>query len=154
MHRRTLLAAGLTLPFAHGCSQAADVLPPPAPTQGLNAAVMDRVAASAEALPKLHAMIVARDGQRLFERTWRGPSLETPVNIKSASKSVIAALGGIAIGQGVFQGVEQPISAFLADRFPTTPDPRLTEVTIGPAVDAGRPGVHLGGELRRLGLQP
>lgn len=131
MHRRTLLAAGLTLPFAHGCSQAADVLPPPAPTQGLNAAVMDRVAASAEALPKLHAMIVARDGQRLFERNWRGPSLETPVNVKSASKSVIAALGGIAIGQGVFQGVEQPISAFLADRFPATPDPRLAEVTIG-----------------------
>jgi CubicO group peptidase (beta-lactamase class C family) len=76
-------------------------------------------------------MIVARDGDRLFERVWRGPSLETPVNVKSASKSVIAALGGIAIGQGMFEGVDQPISAFLTDRFPVEPDLRLAEVTIG-----------------------
>ena len=131
MHRRSLLAASLSLPFIHGCSQAGDILPLPPPTRGLDAALMDRAAATAESLPKLHSMIVARDGDRLFERVWRGPLLETPVNVKSASKSVIAALGGIAIGQGVFEGVDQPISASLADRFPVEPDPRLAEVTIG-----------------------
>ncbi len=92
---------------------------------------MQRAAARAQSLPKLHAMIVARDGQRLFERVWRGPPLETPVNVKSASKSVIAALGGIAIRQGLFEGVDQPISTFLSDRFPAEPDPRLAEVTLG-----------------------
>ena len=131
MHRRSLLAASLSLPFIHGCSQAGDIRPPSAPTQGLDAALMDRAAATAQSLPKLHAMIVARDGDPLFERVWRGPSLETPVNVKSASKSVIAALGGIAIGQGTFESVDQPISAFLADRFPAEPDPRLVEITIG-----------------------
>jgi CubicO group peptidase (beta-lactamase class C family) len=131
MHRRSLLAASLSLPFVHGCSQAGDILPPPPPTHGLNAGLMDRAAATARTLPKLHAMVVARDGDRLFERVWRGPSLETPVNVKSASKSVIAALGGIAIGQGMFEGVDQPISAFLTDRFPVEPDLRLAEVTIG-----------------------
>jgi len=76
-------------------------------------------------------LIVARDGERLFERVFDGPSLETPVNIKSASKSVIAALSGIAIGKGVLANLDQPISTFLADRFPATPDPRLAQVTIG-----------------------
>ncbi|WP_343792050.1 serine hydrolase [Brevundimonas kwangchunensis] len=85
----------------------------------------------AESLPRLHSVIVARDGQTLAERVFHGPGLDTPVNVKSASKSVLAALGGIAIGRGVFAGVDQPISAFLSDRFPSNPDPRLQQVTIG-----------------------
>ena len=55
----------------------------------------------------------SRDGQRLFERVWRGPSLETPVNVKSASKSVVLALAGIAIGRGLLEGPDQPIAPLL-----------------------------------------
>ena len=102
MHRRSLITAGLALPFVQGCGDAADILPRPAPTNGLDPALIAQAEAAAAALPKFQAMIVARDGQRLFERTFNGPSLDAPVNIKSASKSIIAALGGIAIGRGVF----------------------------------------------------
>ncbi len=100
-------------------------------TTGLDAAGLQRSLAEAETLPRLHSLIVARDGQIVAERVFRGPSLDTPVNIKSASKSVLTALAGVAIGEGLIEGPDQPISDFLSDRFPPDPDPRLTTVTVG-----------------------
>lgn len=100
-------------------------------TTGLDAALLAQTLAEAETLPRLHSVIVARDGAVVAERVYRGPSLETPVNIKSASKSVLAALAGVAIGQGLIEGPDQPISDFLGDRFPANPDPRLASVTVG-----------------------
>ena len=131
MHRRALLASSLALIPAAGCGETASALLPQGPTTGLDPTRLAAAMATAEQLPRLHNVIVARDGQALAEQVFRGPGLDTPVNIKSASKSVLAALGGVAIGQGVFESVDQPISAFLADRFPSSPDPRLSQVTIG-----------------------
>lgn len=113
------------------CGQAAARLKPSPPTTGLDAELVSQTLATARTLPKLHAMIVARDGQALTEEVFRGPGLDTPVNIKSASKSVLAAIAGIAIGKGVFTGVDQPVSTFLSDRFPANPDPRLSQITVG-----------------------
>lgn len=113
------------------CGQAAARLKPSPPTTGLDAALVSQTLATARTLPKLHAMIVARDGQALTEEVFRGPGLDTPVNIKSASKSVLAAIAGVAIRKGVFTGVDQPVSTFLSDRFPANPDPRLSRITVG-----------------------
>lgn len=130
MHRRTLLTSSLAFTAIGGCGQATAV-PTRRETVGLDGARLAQAMTAAQGLPRLHSVIVARDGQALTERVFRGPGLDTPVNIKSASKSVLAALGGIAIGQGVFTGVDQPISTFLSDRFPANPDPRLGQITIG-----------------------
>ena len=131
MHRRALLASSLAFFPVAACGETASALLPQRTTTGLDPALLTQALAAAEQLPRLHSVIVARDGQTLAEQVFRGPGLDTPVNIKSASKSVLAALGGIAIGRGVFAGVDQPISAFLSDRFPASPDPRLATVTIG-----------------------
>jgi len=87
--------------------------------------------ARAAALEPMRSMIVARNGETLWEERFRGPPLEQPVNVKSVSKAVIAALAGIAIGRGVLAGVEQPVAPLLRDRLPPAPDPRLGRVTIG-----------------------
>ena len=103
MHRRHLLATGLALPTAAACGPVADAIEARS-TRGLDAGLIAETVSLAERLPKLRAMTVARDGQTLFERVFAGPSLDTPVNVKSASKSIMAALAGIAIGQGLFGG--------------------------------------------------
>jgi len=59
-----------------------------------------------------------------------GPPLDRPVNIKSASKSVMSALIGIALQRGVFDGVDQPVLPLLRRDAPADPDP-LARVTIG-----------------------
>jgi CubicO group peptidase (beta-lactamase class C family) len=99
-------------------------------TTGLDAPLVARTMEAAEALPRLHSLLVARDGAVLLERVFRGGGLDTPVNIKSASKSVLAAIAGIAVGQGVVSE-GQPISSVLGDRFPVPADPRLSEITVG-----------------------
>ncbi len=131
MHRRALLTTSLAFTAVAGCGEAAPRLLPRRQTTGLDPERLSAALTVARSLPRLHSVIVARDGVALSEQVLRGPSLDTPVNIKSASKSVLAALGGIAIGRGLFAGVDQPISAFLADRFPASPDPQLATVTIG-----------------------
>ncbi len=101
-------------------------------TSGLSAPIMARTVASAEELTRLRSMIVLRDGEVLAEHRFNGgPPLDRPVNIKSASKSVLSALAGIAIERGVLSGVDQPVLPVLRADAPADPDPRLAQLTLG-----------------------
>ena len=86
--------------------------------------------ARAETRDRLHALIVAYKGQPIVERVFRGPHLNQPVNIKSASKTIISALVGIAIGQGIVDGTHAPILPLLRTRAPADLDPRVGAITI------------------------
>ncbi|HUG72979.1 MAG TPA: serine hydrolase [Steroidobacteraceae bacterium] len=99
----------------------------PQTPQARLAGVLDEAAA----LTPLETVIVARNGEILAERGYRGHRTTAATNIKSASKLVMSALVGIAIDQGVLEGIDQPIAPLLAAELPTQPDPRLRQVTIG-----------------------
>jgi CubicO group peptidase (beta-lactamase class C family) len=101
-----------------------------AQTSPLDQALLARSVAQAGALPRLHALIVAREGKPVVERVFRGPPLDTAVNIKSASKTIIDALVGIAIGRGLIANVNQPILPLLKARAPAGLDPKIGEVTL------------------------
>jgi CubicO group peptidase (beta-lactamase class C family) len=103
-----------------------------AQTRGLDRAGVTATVAQAAQLPRLRSLVVLRDGQELVaERFNGGAGLNTPVNIKSASKSVISALVGIAIARGVLTGTDQPVAAILTNDLPPRPDARLARVTVG-----------------------
>ncbi|NJC07682.1 serine hydrolase domain-containing protein [Polymorphobacter fuscus] len=103
-----------------------------APTHGLNAPMMARTVEAAARLPRIRSLVVVRDGETLAEHRFNGgPPLDRPVNIKSASKSVISALVGIAIDRGVLTGVDQPVLSVLRADAPANPDPRLARLTVG-----------------------
>jgi len=91
------------------------------------AEVLERAAA----LRPLKTVVVAHRGEIVAERGYRGHKTSAPTNIKSASKSVVSALVGIAIDKGLLTGPDQPIAAFLESDFPAKPDPRLRQVTVG-----------------------
>lgn len=95
-----------------------------------NAASLGPVLDRARALSQLHGLIVAQDGIALLAEAIRGPRLDRAVNIKSASKTIISALVGRAIGDGILPGVDAPILPLLETRLPANPDPRLQRVTI------------------------
>ena len=136
---RPLLLLGIAALLPVGACGAAE---PPAPaavqagsvtrSHGLDPATLSRTLDAARALPRLRALIVLRDGESLAEHRFNGgPPLDQAVNIKSASKSVMSALVGIAIARGVLAGVDQPILPLLRQDAPANPDPRLGRVTIG-----------------------
>ncbi|MCX7304348.1 MAG: serine hydrolase [Hyphomicrobiales bacterium] len=86
---------------------------------------------SANQLGPLRCVVVSEDGREIAARGFHGGSPDQATNIKSASKSVISALVGIAIDKGVLAGVGQKIAPLLARDMPDDADPRLAEVTIG-----------------------
>lgn len=81
--------------------------------------------------PQLRAIAIWAGGQEIAARGYRDWTPDRPTNIKSASKSVISALVGIAISKGVFSGTDQPVADILKGDLPADPDPRLLRVTIG-----------------------
>ena len=92
---------------------------------------LDAVLDQAQKLQQLETLIIAQDGEVIAERGYRGHRTTAPTNIKSASKSVISALVGIAIDKGVIDSVEQPIAELLPADLPANLDPRLQQVTVG-----------------------
>jgi CubicO group peptidase (beta-lactamase class C family) len=104
-------------------------LPMPALAQA-PAAPFDAVATEAATLPTLRTLIVARDGAPVLERVFRGPGLDRPANIKSASKTVLATLAGIAVAKGVLRDLDQPIGPILGRAIPREADPRVRDITI------------------------
>lgn len=85
----------------------------------------------AEALEQLQTVLVSLDGRLIAERGFRGHSPTVPTNIKSASKSVVSAMVGMAIGKGLLEGPDQKIAPILRAELPEDPDPRIHAITIG-----------------------
>lgn len=84
-----------------------------------------------EKFGNLHTLHIAQGGAIVLERGFNGHSPDEPTNVKSASKSLVAALVGIAINKGILEGVDQPIAPLLRDQLPDSPDPRINQITIG-----------------------
>lgn len=84
-----------------------------------------------EELRPLKAVVIARDGKIIAEHGYRGHSPSGSANIKSASKSVMSALVGIAIDKGLLEGPEQKVAPLLKSDLPRNADPRINDITIG-----------------------
>lgn len=104
---------------------------PGAPASPAAAPDLSAILIRAERLAALKAVIVSREGETLAVRGYHGYGADSATNIKSASKSIISAMVGIAISKGLLQGADQPIAPLLKADLPARPDPRLGRVTIG-----------------------
>ena len=91
---------------------------------------IDETVSRAAQIARVHALIVALDGKPIAEHVFRGPGLDTPVNIKSASKSIISALIGIAIDERMIKDVNQPILPLLERRAPHEMNPKVATITV------------------------
>ncbi len=125
----------IALLLAGGCDAAPaprqSAVARPIETRGLAAPLLADTIAQANRLPRLRSLLILRDGRVLAEQRFNGgPPLDRPVNIKSASKSVLSALVGIAIERGVLTGVDQPVLSILRSDAPPDPDPRLSRLTV------------------------
>ena len=79
------------------------------------AATLSDASSAAAELPRLHSLLVSRHGEVVLERYFNGRRATSQANIKSASKSVISALVGIAVHRGFIPSVTQPIAAYFPD---------------------------------------
>lgn len=114
--RRHVLASGLCAPVIWAAG----------PAGARPSAVLD----DAARFGQLRAIAVWSGGVELAARGYGKWNVEQATNVKSASKSVISALVGIAISRGTFSGVDERLSEILPEDFPVQRDPRLNELTI------------------------
>jgi CubicO group peptidase (beta-lactamase class C family) len=122
MIRRLARVAGIVVLLIGGV--AAVRAQPSAP-----AGVLETAATAASQLPRLRSLLVSYKGSLVLERYYGGARASQLANIKSASKSVISALVGIAVAKGAIKSVDQPI----ADYFPELvkdPEPKKRAITI------------------------
>ena len=88
----------------------------------------DAARAAASALPRLHSLLVSRRGELLLEY-YAKASPTRLANIKSASKSIIAMLVGIAIDRKSIKSVDEPIVTYFPE-LKKDPEPRKQTITI------------------------
>ena len=85
--------------------------------------------AAAESLPRLHSLLVSHRGGLVFEYYARGHGAARLANIKSASKSVISTLVGIAIERKLIPDLDTPIVRWFPE-LRTDADTRKQAITI------------------------
>ncbi len=84
----------------------------------------DRLAQQAGNLPRIHSLLISHQGERILEQYYSGRTATQPANMKSASKSVISALIGIAIDKGYINSVDESVATF----FPSFIHPQSPEI--------------------------
>ena len=102
--RATALAGVLFVAFSAVRSQA----------NAETASALDPAVKAAAELPRLHSLLVSQRGTVLLERYFNGRRATTPANVKSVSKSIIAALVGIASDRKLLS-LNDPIGKYFPD---------------------------------------
>ena len=76
---------------------------------------VDAITRAAADLPRLHSLLVSWRGSLIFERYFNGRRPAQLANIKSAAKSIVSALVGVALDRGLITDLQQPIGPFFPD---------------------------------------
>ena len=85
---------------------------------------------AAAALPRLNSLLISQQGQLLVEDYFNDWQARRPANMKSASKSVMSALIGIAIAEGYIDSVAVPIADFFPDYFSPQSNSEKLNITV------------------------
>lgn len=104
--------------------------PTPVPAGPPPPADLGPVVAQASEIGPLTSFLVSHHGRILAEAYFHGASSEEPVNVKSASKSVVSALVGIAIAEGALDGTGQRLPELFPDYYRTIDDSTRRAITL------------------------
>jgi CubicO group peptidase (beta-lactamase class C family) len=84
----------------------------------------------AQDLGYVDGILIVRNGKLIGERYFNGYDADTPHDIKSVSKSFLSALTGVAIHEGIINGLNEKVIPHFTEYNLTNIDERLNEVTI------------------------
>ncbi len=85
---------------------------------------------AAAALPRLRSLLISHHGEMLLERYYNGASADQPANLKSASKTVMSALIGVALDKGILSSVDQTVDEFFPTQLAGDANARKREISI------------------------
>ena len=91
---------------------------------------LDHAIVQVDAMPRLHSLLVSRHGELLLERYYSGRGPDDLENVKSVSKSILSALVGIAIEQGILGGVDISVDRYFSELSSVESRPAKAGITL------------------------
>lgn len=88
----------------------------------------------ASSINSLSSLLIQQDGELLSAKYYNGLSRGKTTNLKSASKSIISLLVGIAIDKGYIESLSQTIKPYFEEYFAAQPDSVKESITLGDLV--------------------
>lgn len=99
-------------------------------TTSADTANLQKVIDEARSIVSLRSLIIQQNGTRIAEEYFRNARPSREMNTKSASKSIISLLAGIAIDKGYINSVDDRISRYLPEYFKSISDSVKHRITI------------------------
>ena len=123
---------------AEGSFEIDTAVEPPEPVElaasrvsGIDRDSLASLAAFTDDLGPINSLLIFQRGEWLAEEYFGSMRASRTHNIKSASKSILSILVGIAIDKGYLESVDQEIGEFFPDYFASNPDSAKMAITIG-----------------------
>jgi len=85
--------------------------------------------------PNVHSVLIIKNKKLVFEEYFYEYTRDTLQEMRSASKSVVSALAGIAIHQGLIKSVHEKLSALLPEYHFANPSPLKEQITLKDLLD-------------------
>jgi CubicO group peptidase (beta-lactamase class C family) len=101
-----------------------------AETSRLQPALHARALARAQELPRLRSLLISVNGELVEERYFNGTRPSQTANLKSASKSLLSALVGIALDRGQLKNLEETVGRFFPEYLSGAADAEKKRITI------------------------
>jgi CubicO group peptidase (beta-lactamase class C family) len=102
----------------------------PLPKNASGGDKLAEIMCKAENIPCLKSFIVNQGGKFIIEKYMHGGGPDQLIDLKSASKSILSAVLGIAISEGYITSIDQNIMDFFPDYQSDDIDPRTQKITI------------------------
>jgi CubicO group peptidase (beta-lactamase class C family) len=81
--------------------------------------------------PDVHSVLLFQHGKLVLEEYFYGYNARRPHQLRSATKSIVGALAGIAIDRGAVAGAQEPVLPHMSYSSYENPDPRKASITVG-----------------------
>ncbi len=99
-------------------------------SQQTDSLIIENIIQTADGIPTVRSLIIQQKGNVLAAEGFDNRDLNHPFNIKSASKSIIGLLTGIALDKGFIPSIDEPIKTYFPDYFAEHPDSLKESITI------------------------
>jgi CubicO group peptidase (beta-lactamase class C family) len=130
MRMTTLILLALAAPLSPAPAQSSQRAATPSTASRIDRTQLAEAERRARALPLVTSLIIARGDSIVLERYYRGMTAAKSVNVKSASKSILSALIGIAIDRKIIPGIDTRAYDIIPEYFNGIDDPSKRSITI------------------------
>ncbi|TVX96624.1 serine hydrolase domain-containing protein [Cohnella terricola] len=98
--------------------------------KGMDAQQLDELDNKLSVNKKITSLLIVKDDDIVFEKYYNGGDPNKPNGVFSVTKSIMSALTGIAIDQGLIGGLDTKVSEIMPEYFVNEQDSRKKDITV------------------------